>query len=313
MLLKTAVARKVLEHAWRSGLAVSEAQLIGVDAKAHFGASVDACLFRVSTRAKGPREAAVFDDLDAASPRQVFGYDESGLLVADVGARRRTTTLEGDGVDVWRSGVKHDCSAVLELRREAGCLVNGAGESVDVEPEVLFPLLKSSDVVNGRLDGDRWLLLPQTAVGEDTSGLAETAPKAYAYLEAHGARLDARKSSIYRGRPRFSVFGVGPYSFTDWQIAISGLYKRLTFTLIPPVEGRPVVFDDTVYLLPCAGELDARRRLAALESDLARDFFSAFVFWDSKRPITAKLLRRLDIRKLMDALEPKRTQLSLRF
>jgi hypothetical protein len=35
-----------------------------------------------------------------------------------------------------------------------------------------------------------------------------------------------------------------------------------------------------------------------LNSEPARGFFSALVFWDAKRPITIDVLRRLDLRAL---------------
>ena len=44
MLCKTAVARKVLRHAWSRDLAVAESSIFLIDAAKHFDASVDACL-----------------------------------------------------------------------------------------------------------------------------------------------------------------------------------------------------------------------------------------------------------------------------
>ena len=35
-----------------------------------------------------------------------------------------------------------------------------------------------------------------------------------------------------------------------------------------------------------------------LNSEAARGFFRSFVFWDSKRPVTAQLLARLDLGRL---------------
>ena len=79
---------------------------------------------------------------------------------------------------------------------------------------------------------NRWMLVTQTCVGEETSTIRERAPRTWAYLEAHGAALDRRGSSIYRGRPRFSIFGVGEYTFAPWKVAISGFYKRLAFKVV---------------------------------------------------------------------------------
>jgi hypothetical protein len=225
-----------------------------------------------------------------------------GVLLADVDAHARTSHLIGSNSAGWRSGVKHDCAKVLELRPHEGHLMNALGESVDVETHLLYPLLKGSDVANARLERGRMLLVPQRAVGEDTRVLRQTAPKAWAYLQSHADLFARRKSSIYRNRPPFSIFGVGPYSFTRWKVAVSGLYKRHKFVVVPPIGDRPVVFDDTVYFTPCDTEAEAALVSRLLNSDLARDFFRALIFWDEKRPFTARTLKRLDLWKLADEL-----------
>jgi hypothetical protein len=91
---------------------------------------------------------------------------------------------------------------------------------------------------------------------------------------------------------------VGDYSFAPWKVATSGLYKKISFKVVGPFQGKPVVLDDTCYFLPCDSEQDARQLCRILNSDIARGFFSAFVFWDAKRPVTAELLERLDLNKL---------------
>ena len=57
------------------------------------------------------------------------------------------------------------------------------------------------------------------------------------------------------------------------------------------------MLDDTSYFLPCRTQGQAECAAAVLNSPPAQEFFRAFVFWDSKRPITGDLLRRLDLRK----------------
>jgi hypothetical protein len=146
------------------------------------------------------------------------------------------------------------------------------------------------------------VIVPQGTLGEDTAVLRRTAPRAWRYLSKHRALLDARKSSIYAGQPPFAIFGVGPYSFAPWKVAVSGLYKRAAFTLVGPHEGRPVVLDDTCYFLSFDDERSARRAAAALGSALARDFFAARIFWDAKRPITKSILQTLDLAALQRAL-----------
>jgi hypothetical protein len=132
-------------------------------------------------------------------------------------------------------------------------------------------------------------------MSDDPSRLQQEAPRAWEYLVGHAELLNRRASSIYKDRPRFSIFGVGPYSFAPWKVAISGLYKKLTFTRVGPFEGRPVLLDDTCYFFPCQSEEECRLLYELVQCEPAQGYWSAFLFWDSKRPVTASLLNSLDL------------------
>jgi hypothetical protein len=110
--------------------------------------------------------------------------------------------------------------------------------------------------------------------------------------------LNARSSTIYEGNPPFSVFGVGGYAFRPWRIAICGLYKSLRFRLVAPIEGRPAMFDDTVYYLSFETEDEAKETLDRLNSDPAMHLLSSLIFWDEKRPIKTGVLNILDWSRL---------------
>src|SRR5262249_33802840 len=150
----------------------------------------------------------------------------------------------------------------------------GLGELVELEDEYLFPMLKSSELANGRFgDPVRWMLVPQRVVGDDTRAIQERAPRTWAYLLRHSEALDRRGSSVYRKRPRFSVFGVGDYTFAPWKVCISGFYKQLKFVAVGTSEGKPIVLDDTGYFVPCGSEREARLIAWLLNSDVSREFF----------------------------------------
>jgi hypothetical protein len=159
----------------------------------------------------------------------------------------------------------------------------------------VFPLLKSSDLGNGRIELRKQVLVTQTHTGVDTATISALAPKTWRYLLAHADALDSRRSSIYQNRPRFAVFGVGPYSFALWKVAISGLYKAPNFVVVPPMDGRPVMVDDTCYSLPCKTEAEATLVCELLSSRPALEFLHSLVFTDSKRPFTVDVLRRLSL------------------
>jgi hypothetical protein len=119
------------------------------------------------------------------------------------------------------------------------------------------------------------------------------------YLEHYGSYFDSRKSSIYKNQSRFAMFGVGPYSFTPYKVAICGLYKKLVFTVVGPINGKPVMVDDTAYFLPCMNEDEARMLADVLNGLSAHQFFEARVFWDMKRPINKGLLQSLSLDALL--------------
>lgn len=296
MLCKTVVARKVMLHAWKSKLQIRRSSIYGIDAPKHFGAAVDACLL-LCILEPGARsvECDVFDCLAASEATSTFAL-RWGRLVADLKSLSRYGHLFGPSPVKWRSGIKHDCSQVMELRAgpRPHTYVNGLGEIVQLEREFLYPMLKSSELAKGA-SPSRHMLVPQQSIGDSTTALRHKAPLTWRYLESHASAFDGRSSSIYRNRARFSVFGVGDYSFAPWKVAISGFYKRIEFRMVAPAEGKPVVFDDTCYFLPCSSAEEAESLVSVLNSDQAKGFFKAFVFWDAKRPITASLLATLDL------------------
>jgi methylase of polypeptide subunit release factors len=294
MLCKTKVARRVIQTVSQTGEEFT-GSLHRIDAQKHFHAQVDAVLFSATRRARPDRLRLwpVYESLRAPSPESSLAMI-GGELVADAELHARTKHLEGRSSPEWRSGLKHDAAQVMELSCVEGAFTNGLGERVDIEEETLWPLLKSTDLARGRLTPARAVVLPQSHLGEDTSLLRERAPRAFSYLSRHAATLDARKSRIYEGRPRFSIFGVGPYSFAPWKVALSGLHREARFCLVGPHEGQPVLFDDTCYFLSFDDRAEATKAHAALSSQIVTDFLSARTFRDDKRPITKRVLQTLD-------------------
>lgn len=299
MLCKSSVARRILESASANRWPLDGATW-RIDAMAHFDASVHAVLLTVTSRGDAPSEPQwpVYDSLDAQAPSRTMGV-VGGALYADLDAFTGTRDLTGRSEIEWRSGVKHDCAAVMELRRDGDRYVNGLGERVALEAERVFPLRKGSDVANGREARGRYVIVTQRALGEDTSKLGATAPLTRAYLDAHRALLDARRSAIYRGQPPFAMFGVGDYSFAPYKVAICGLYKRLRFSVVGPEDDRPAMLDDTSYFLPCPDAPTAARLADALNGERAQAFLRARVFWDAKRPVNKALLQSLSLDALL--------------
>ncbi len=301
LLCKSAVARAVLGAVWPADLPVTRAEIRRIDAPRWFRASVDACLLRVEV-GPGPkaRRAEVYRDLAATDPESTLGL-EGGRLIADVDAHRRARFADGACPLTWRQGVKHDAAGVMELAHGPdGLLRNKLGEAVDVEEDHLYPLLKGTDLAgSGRPRPRLSVVVTQRRLGEDTRDLERRSPRLWAYLRAHADAFDRRKSSIYRGRPPFAMFGVGDYSFAPHKVAISGMHKAPRFRALGPVEGRPTLVDDTCYFLPCRTAGQAATLAGALNGPAALDLVRALAFPDAKRPITQAVLRRVDLKALL--------------
>src|SRR5262249_37624741 len=155
--------------------------------------------------------------------------------------------------------------------------------------------LKDSDPAATR----RSLIVTQRHTGDDTRRLESLAPKLWDYLRAHAGSFARRKSSIYRVRPPFAMFGVGPYSFSRYKVAVSGLHKQARFHAIGPVEGLPVLFDDTCYFLPTHSPAQCALLAALLNGPEALGLLRALIFQRAKRPLTKQVLQRIDFEALL--------------
>jgi hypothetical protein len=300
MLCKTATARKLLRYAWGNRLNVGHASLHLIDAQKHFQASVDACLLIVHTGiVRSTATASVHPGLSLDDQISTFGL-AGNELVANIDEYHRLRDIDGIPYYTWRSGVKHDAAAVMEFKRDNGHLTNGQHEECQLESTYLYSLLKSSDIANGRTTSARYVLVTQRKPSDDTDAIQQRAPKTWAYLTAHASTLDQRGSIIYRKRPRFSVFGVGDYSFAPWKVAVSGLYNNCRFEVVGQQHGKPIMLDDTCYFIPCSSEEEARFLCELLNSDVCQRFLRSLVFFDSKRPITIDVLNRIDLKKVAE-------------
>ncbi len=308
MLCKVAVARRLVRLAARRGLPLDPVGLWTIDARKHFGAAVAAGLFVFRTLETPPEWRCPVAPLegaadDNATSAVAFGVVD-GVLVANVDALRHWRDLVGVDALSWRSGIKHDCAAVMELRRASaisdGAWTNGEGEVLDVEDTLLFPLLRGTDLRHGRTEvaQDRRVIVTQRRVGEPTEGIARLLPKTWDYLSRHRERFERRASRIWRRGPDYSIFGIGPYSFAPHKVAICGFSRELRFEWVGPIAGRPVMVDDTCYFLSFEDEDLARATVALLESTPAREILAASLFPDAKRPITKALLERLHLGRL---------------
>ncbi|MEH2042468.1 class I SAM-dependent methyltransferase [Nostoc sp.] len=303
MLCKTSVSRKLLNYIHSQSLNLAYCATYKIDAKKYFNATVDACLLFCKFDLNSQNYFCdVFNNLNSNNYYRI-GY-RNNTQIRDVTSFDKLQDLHNPNMGLkWRSGIKHDSSVVMELSKVNDIFTNGLGEVVDIEETYLFPLAKGSDVAQNRTKSlNRYVLVTQRCIGETTEYIRDLAPKTWEYLETHSEYLDSRKSKIYKNSFRFSIFGVGSYTFAPWKIAICGLYKKLDFRLVGKMDGKAIVFDDTVYFLSFDDEQVASQIFALLTSIPAIEFYSSLIFWDEKRPIKSSILNTLNLSALAKRL-----------
>lgn len=301
LLVKNSVIKNVLYRQHFQPRRIQDLRQFGFDAKKEFGVSVAASLFECHVGGDCHKQCTSYDFYTKRLSHTFGWVDEA--FVSNVQDYGQTHFLDGQSPLVWRSGIKHDCSKVMELSLNGAVYSNGLNEIADVDDKTVFPLLKSSDIGKGLKGVRKYLILPQTNISENTSSLKRKAPKTYSYLLSHAAYLDGRKSIIYRNKPRFCVFGLGNYSFAPYKVVISSLYSNLIFSLVEPIAGKPVMVDDTCYLLGFENVEYAKLTLFILQSDLLKRFMRNICFMDAKRVISRDLLMRINLYQLSKSID----------
>ncbi len=305
MLCKTSVARNILLELDRNDTCIDSVKIYNFNSSKVFGISVSACLLfiKMSTNNLKCRNCEVYD-ID--TPNVIKGHIlfENGRLR---NSNENVIDLEGTCNIEWRQGVKHDCAGVMELeKRSDNSYYNKNNEEIEIEETLVFPLMKSSSFKKPIIcsEFEKFVIVTQKKSREDTDYIKQLAPKTWEYLCERKGLFDSRKSSIYKGAPSFSMFGVGDYSYAKYKVGISGFYKKPLFSLLynkAKIE-HPIMVDDTSYFLSFDTYSDAYTCMLLLNSFRVQEFLLSISFQDAKRPYTKKILQRLDFAKCIELI-----------
>lgn len=201
-----------------------------------------------------------------------------------------------------------DCAGVMELEKKViiviGIRMNK--EEIELEETLVFPLIKSSSFKTPIICSEfkKFVIVTQKKAREETDYIRQLAQKTWEYLCGRKALFDSRKSSIYKGAPAFSMFGVGDYSYAEYKVGISGFYKKPLFSLLYNEDRieQPIMVDDTSYFLSFDKYSDAYTCMLLLNSSRVQEFLLSISFQDAKRPYTKKVLQRLDFTKCIELI-----------
>lgn len=301
-LIKNTVVKNIIHDQFYNKYKFRKSFKFNINSKLEFDVSVNACFFLTQLNHK-PDLICKESDFYTKKHLTTFGW-YGDKFVYSLDSYNKSSIIDNKSVFTWRSGVKHDCSRVMELQKVNGYYINALGEDVRLENDLIYGLLKSSDLkVNETNKFRKFTIITQKQIGQDTNYIRKKHPLTYKYLLMHKSYFDKRKSSIYKNKPDFSIFGIGNYSFEKYKIAISGLYKTTHFTLVYSKDSKPVMLDDTCYFIGFESLEMAKIAHYVLNSKLVQKFLKSIIFPDSKRPINKDILMRIDFEKAFEQID----------
>ena len=303
MLCKTSVARNIFIEMKRTHIKFTSCEILEFNANKVFGINVSACLLVIvlSSNHISADICNVYSFDEPKVTKNSFGYVD-GKLYSNISKNR--DDFSGNCCFEWRQGVKHDCSKVMELSLNGTSLINGSKEHVDIESRYVFPLIKSSMFKSPVItDSEKYVIVTQKKVREDTSHIAIDSPKTWHYLNSHKECFLKRKSSIYKNAPDFSMFGIGDYSYAPYKVGVSGFYKKPLFSVLASSNSIPIMTDDTSYFICFTTYDSAYVAMLILNSTRVQQFLSTIAFLDAKRPYTKKVLERIDFHKILQSIQ----------
>ena len=120
-----------------------------IDAKKYFNVNVDACLF-FAQGVIDNKICKIFSSLHSEKP-----YKEMGLsndkLISNINSYKALMDIDSKCEFKWRSGVKHDCSKVMEFVKKGDMFVNGFNKTYSLPSDFIYPMYKSSNVSKSTL------------------------------------------------------------------------------------------------------------------------------------------------------------------
>ncbi len=301
-LIKNSVVKNLIYDQKQNKFRIGQTENLNIDSKKEFNVSVNACLFLTHLNCEPELTCTAFD-FYTKEKLTTFGWYK-GKFVYSVQDYDESSIVDGKSTFVWRSGIKHDCSKVMELEQVNGHFKNALGEKINLENNLTYGLLKSSDLKEDKTNSYRKLtIITQKKIGQKTKYIKDKYPLTYNYLTSHIEYFDKRKSSIYKDKPSFSIFGIGDYSFAPYKVAISGLYKSTHFTLVSPFNSKPIMLDDTCYFIGFENLKMAEIAHYLVNSELVQKFLKSIIFSDSKRSINKDILMRIDFARAFESTD----------
>jgi type II restriction/modification system DNA methylase subunit YeeA len=160
-----------------------------------------------------------------------------------------------------------------------------------VEPDLIYPLMRGRDVKKWFVDfEDRYIILPhdpKTAKPISEMTIKTKFPNTYDYLNHFKKELEKRSIHKLWGKnnPFYTVYDIGVYTFQPYKVvwkriagAITGKAVSFACAVITPINGKPVIVDDSTILVNTNDINESYYLAGFLNSLLSRTIIASYSY-----------------------------------
>jgi Eco57I restriction-modification methylase len=188
----------------------------------------------------------------------------------------------------WLNGVfwvqiistRRDGNIIISNLHDIGRNERVKNETLPIEPNFLFPLLRGRDVGRWTAKPEHYILVPQDpdqpSKAYPLEKLQAKLPLTNEFLQKFERQLRARSGFRQYFNPRldpfYAMYNVGPYTFSPFKVVWREQASFLTAAVVEAENdlGKPVVPDHKLMLCPCDSAEEAHFVCAFLNSTLAQ-------------------------------------------
>ncbi len=184
----------------------------------------------------------------------------------------------------------------------------------EIEPDLLYPLLRGRDVQRWMAKPSLHILMVQDPVkrrGYDEDYLQKNYPKTWAYLKRFERPLRERSGfkryftrkekngRIVETGPFYSMFNVGDYTFAPWKVVWRYIATEMTSAVVGPGKDKLIIADHRLMIVPVEDDSEAYFICGALNSSIGRFIVDMFIIGTQ---ISTHVLEKLKIPKFDKSL-----------
>lgn len=201
-----------------------------------------------------------------------------------------------------RHGVKDDAKDVYSIDRS---------QLDEIEPDHVYPYIKSKHVVKYGLFGHGLHLVPIRKANEDNENeLQNNCPKTYEYLESNRNALEDRSSTWLDKGTFYNVFGLGEYTWSDYKVVWCRLGFKPHFAVVSNVDDedlgeKMVVPGDHFMFISTDDKYEAHFLCSLLNSSIYQKSIKGIAS-EGKSSLSKTVISKLELPEYTETEDSKR-------